>query len=240
MAAQLESWDFANDALNGTTSLINRQKSAANLVVTALDRNACTGSFFDPERKVNSQATLQSCDCHDFSFVGRTPRKKFQPCMHIYRLAIELGRLDPHYRDYAARDALQRGDIGQLKQSEDERLRGLGRDPQAWGRWPAIVHQAGLQRNRQYRAYFLVDDEQASIRQVGSGWQVRDYRTALDDCSCPDFEERQLPCKHVYTIAVLQGLAIALSRGEYEAARRLGQEIVFGFPVERPDPLDRF
>jgi len=240
MAGRLESWDFADDALNGTTSLTNRQKSAAHLAVAALDRTARTASFLDVEHQTKSQTSLQSCDCRDFLFVGRTPRKKLQPCMHIYRLAMELGLMEPHYLDHTGRQAVHRGNIGQLKQTEDVRLRDLGRDPKAWGGWPAAVHQSGLQRNRQYRAYFLVDDERSSMLQKDSGWRVRDYLTALDDCSCPDFGERQLPCKHIYAIAILERLAIALSWGEYEVARQRGQPIVFEFSAERPDLLDRF
>jgi hypothetical protein len=66
MAATLEHWDFQDDAVNGTESLINRQKSAGNLIVLALDHKARTGRFLDQERKIQSETSLQCCDCRDF------------------------------------------------------------------------------------------------------------------------------------------------------------------------------
>ena len=34
----------------------------------------------------------------------------------------------------------------------------------------------------------------------------RTYRTTLESCTCPDFKERKLPCKHMYRLASELGL----------------------------------
>jgi predicted nucleic acid-binding Zn finger protein len=240
MAAKLENWDFQDDALNGTEGLINRQKSAGNMIVLALDTRNRTARFLDRERKIQSETSLQFCDCRDFSFVGKSPRKTFQPCKHIYRLAMELGLLETHYLDYEAREALRHSSLGQLKRIEDARLQSFGRNDDAWGRWPAEIHQAGVQRNRQYRAYFITDGAASATWREGTEGQSHEYVTELDSCSCPDFEERRLPCKHIYALAIRQQLLVPFSREEYLEARRRGLHVVFEFPSERADPLSRF
>lgn len=32
-----------------------------------------------------------------------------------------------------------------------------------------------------------------------------EYETALDSCICSDFKKRQLPCKHIYKLAMMLG-----------------------------------
>jgi hypothetical protein len=236
----LGGWDFADEALNGSEGLINRQKSAGNLILLALDRQGRTAVFLDREKKVQSNTSLDSCDCRDFQFVGKTPRKTFQPCKHIYRLAMELGLLVPRYLDHHEREALRKRDLGELKRCEDDRLHSMGRDKSAWGTWPTAVHASGLQRNRQYRAYFIVDDEPESMVRVSDGWRVREYKTTLGECDCADFSDRRLPCKHIYAVALHETIALPLTRAEYLDARQQGLEVVFQFPSERLDPRNRF
>jgi predicted nucleic acid-binding Zn finger protein len=211
MADVLENWDFRDEAANGTEGLINRQKSAGNLVMLALDRTRRTGVFLDREKKIQSSASLSSCDCRDFHYVGRVPRKTLQPCKHIYRLAMELGLLDPKYLDHDAREALRTCQLGELKRIEDDRLLSLGRDPGQWGAWPGALHSSGLQKNRQYRAYFIVDDESEYVHRDRSAWAVREYLVTLDGCTCADFNERRLPCKHIYAVALKEGISLPLS-----------------------------
>jgi len=239
MTAALKDWAFGDESANGTVGMINRQKSAGNLVLLALDPIARTGRFLDRERKTQSITSLTACDCRDFLFVGKSPRKTFQPCKHVYRLAMELGLLEPRYLDHEARESLRARGLGELKRCEDDRLVSLGRDPAAWGRWPAAVHDSGLQRNRQYRAYFILDDEPESVREDGRGWRIREYTVTLEVCDCPDFQDRSLPCKHVYVAALQGGLHLPLTRSDYAAARKQGLEIVFVFENERLDALSR-
>lgn len=239
MATMLKNWDFADEILNGTEGLINRQKSAGNLILLSLDEQTRTAVFLDREKKIQSSSSLASCDCRDFHFVGKSPRKTFQPCKHIYRLAMELGLLSPRYLDHDAREALRQRGLGELKRCEDDRLHSLGRDATAWGGWPAAVHASGLQQNRQYRAYFIVDEDPESITGTGPTWRVREYTVSLAECECADFRDRRLPCKHVYAVALISGLTMPLSRRAYAEARQEGREVVFEFENDRLDPLSR-
>jgi predicted nucleic acid-binding Zn finger protein len=240
MKAVLENWDFSDQKLNGSVSLVNRQKSATRLVVLALDRAARSGRFFDREKELGADTTLRHCSCKDFSFVGKSPRKSFKPCMHIYRLAMELGMLEPRYLDHDAREALRVATVGDLKRAEDQRLRALGSDPGAWGGWPTELHASGLQLNRQYRAYFIADGESMESDLASSDPEPGAYMTSLDRCSCPDFQSRHIPCKHVYARAIEQRLPIPLKQSEYLEAKRAGRDVVFEYEVERPDPNRRF
>ena len=63
------------------------------------------GVFLDPKKETRNTASLTRCDCKDFNFSGNSPRKCFKPCMHIYRLAMELGLLEMKYEDSKAKDS---------------------------------------------------------------------------------------------------------------------------------------
>lgn len=235
-ADQLETWDFQDPVANGAEALVNRQKSALNLVSLEVDEDQRTGIFFDREKKTRIKATLASCECRDFLFVGQTRRRRLQPCKHIYRLAIELGLLEPKHLDHKARQRLHQHRLDDLQMVEDHRLACLGRDPGQWGQWPAAAHQSGLQRNRQYRAYFIQDDEPERIHRLRAGWRIRGHVATLEECDCSDFCARRLPCKHIYTVALASGLSLPLGRSEYLKARDNNLRLVFEFPVEDDQP----
>ena len=93
-------WDFSDEAANSTTQQINRQKSARNLGVREFDHSVPSAVFHDAGRKQTHRATLLTCDCRDFNFAGSSPRKSFRPCMHIYRLAIELGLIEAKHLNH--------------------------------------------------------------------------------------------------------------------------------------------
>ena len=106
MAAIRLQWDFGDEAVNSTTSQINRQKSARNLVILDFDPSVPRAVLFDPRRDNTHSTTLSECGCHDF-----TRLKIPKPCMHIYRLAIELGLLqirtiDTDGRSYLIGDSI--------------------------------------------------------------------------------------------------------------------------------------
>ncbi|MBN2178225.1 MAG: SWIM zinc finger family protein [Deltaproteobacteria bacterium] len=197
----LKDWDFGNTELNSKQQLINRQKSALNVSVVALDTESKEGVFYDPKNG-SVRANLSACECYDFKYVGKSPRKKFTPCMHIYRLAIELGMMKVRYYDKKALESLSV-------------LQALPRDLSKWGKWNQIIHKARLQIDRQFRAYGIVDDNQIVDTRTKSGI-INGYETTLDHCTCPDFEERKLPCKHIYCLAILTGLSLELDREEYQ------------------------
>ena len=164
----LRNWDFRDPEANETLSQINRQKSAMNLLVASLDRDRRTGQFLDPKKGILVTASLERCECRDFGFAGNSARKSFRPCMHIYRLAMELGLMDVRFADHAARRAEDRDRIAEQRDIETARLRALPRDPKRWGRWHAAVHESGLQRNRQYRAYHLIEETPRGDRGAGT------------------------------------------------------------------------
>ena len=183
------------------------------------------GVFFDPKRKERHTATLLQCDCTDFKFIGKTPRHDFKPCMHIYRLAIELGIIEAKYLDHRARFAL----ATKMSQEETLRLQSLALDSTQWGSWMQEIHLSGVQKNRQYRAYSIVNEEPRSIQKEERGWTIHGYPVTLSRCGCMDFYDRKLPCKHIYAAAITSAIGLPFSQTSYETARKNGQEIVFEF-----------
>lgn len=195
-------WDFTDNVLNSTTQLINRQKSAMNLEILRLNKTKRKAFFFDPKNG-EIKASLASCECRDFNFSGKSHKKKFTPCMHIYRIAIELELMPVKYLDRKAQLALM--SYQERKLDEAKRLREIPSDPTQWGSWAEKVHSPRCQQDRQYRAYELMEEK--------SGFS---YHTGLDSCSCPDFNERGAPCKHIYYLALTKGYDLKVTREDFE------------------------
>jgi hypothetical protein len=230
----LENWDFSDEAANASGA--NRQKSATRLIVLAIDRVARSATFFDSKREQEHTATLKACDCRDFSFSGKSPRKSFAPCMHIYRLASELSLFSNKYDDPAERitpaqaaEVLRRHALAAKKAGEDDRLRTLPKATEHWGGWHSDVHTSGVQRNRQMRAYVILDDEPGALSAHGHTVRVHGYEVTPARCDCPDFTERRLPCKHMYVLAISDGVDLPVSASEYHKARLEGKELLFRF-----------
>jgi predicted nucleic acid-binding Zn finger protein len=221
----LENWDFKDPLINSTTPQINRQKSARNIMVIAIDKHNATGVFFDAKKGIRNIATLTKCDCKDFNFSGKAPRKIFKPCMHIYRLAMELGLLEAKYEDQRAKEAR----ISQQNQADTERLKALNRDPRLWGGWHRLVHESGIQKNRQYRGYLILNDDADEVKKVKNGWVIHEYYVTLEACECPDFITRHLPCKHIYAAALISGITLPLPQKEFFAAMNQGLENFFSY-----------
>ena len=221
----LGTWDFEDPLINSTTPQINRQKSARNLTVITIDKHNTTGVFLDATKGTRNTATLARCDCKDFNFSGNGHRKTFKPCMHIYRLAMELGLLEAKYEDHRVKEAI----IVQQKQAETVRLQTLNRDLGSWGRWDRIVHEAGIQKNRQYRGYFILNDDADEVQKVKNGWVIHEYYVTLEACECLDFITRLLPCKHIYAAALMSGITLPLSQEEFVATKNKGLGNVFSY-----------
>ncbi len=227
--AELKSWDFSDSVLNSAVGLINRQKSALNLIVLEIDREKKSAVFFDAVKNIKSTATLSRCDCSDFNLVaGVSPKRVFTPCMHIYRLAMDLGLLEPKYKDYLARV----GSSSQLSKAETKRLQALPLVDTEWGSWNKAIHESGIQKNRQYRAYSIVKEAGGWLPQEDECWIVNEHRTTLSSCDCGDFCDRKLPCKHVYSVAIVSEIPLPLSIEEYEAAKSEGRELYFTYEDE--------
>lgn len=79
----------------------------------------------------------------------------------------------------------------------------------SFGSWNEKVHRGVSQSDRFEKAQhqciglldFNVDTGFAKI----SGSKGSEYLTSLDFCSCPDFEKRSKPCKHIYFLAIQMG-----------------------------------
>ncbi len=218
----LINWNFQDEAVNSTSPQINRQKSARNLEILQFDPSEPRAVFFDPKRKERHTATLTECDCSDF-----TRLKVPKPCMHIYRIAMELGFIQAKYLDHLARRSL----AVTLWREETQRLQRLVLDPKQWGGWASEIHASGIQHSRQYRAYFIYHDERDAVRKTADGWLIHDYIANLHHCACPDFLDRNLPCKHIYAAALDSKISLPFTYANYEAARNQGLEIVFEFPT---------
>jgi hypothetical protein len=223
----LKDWNFSDEAANSTLPQVNRQKSARNLDVLQFDASEPCAVFFDQQRKERHTTTLTKCDCKDFNFAGSAPRKSFKPCMHIYRLAIELGLIEAKYLDHQARFALART----LSRQENQRLQHLSRDQNQWGGWSIEIHASGIQKNRQYRAYDIIHSQDNSIQAGNNEWTIHSYKVTFASCECMDFFDRRLPCKHIYAAAIVSKIALPFTRDEYVTAKSKGMEIVFEFPV---------
>jgi hypothetical protein len=135
---------------------------------------------------------------------------------------MELGLMEGKYIDRKAQLAQMSPE--ERRWVEINRLRNLQRDSSQWGGWNFKLHVASVQKDRQYRAYGLAEENQA-IDTLARRGVIHGYQTALEHCSCPDFEERILPCKHIYCLALLLGMQLALSYEDYLKQRKSFDEV---------------
>ncbi len=77
-----------------------------------------------------------------------------------------------------------------------------------FGKWDSSVHEDIEQLNRFYEAKnsdmkYTIDN----TSKVACFYEKEneEYQTTLDSCTCEDFQNRQLPCKHIYKLAMLSG-----------------------------------
>ena len=214
----LEDWDFGDEEKNATISLINRQKSAMEIEFVEFDPNDKIWLLWD-KRNGPIEGTITSCECKDFNYAGNSKRKKFAPCMHIYRIAIETGLMKSKYLStkYTRASERVRNDM------KDKILAKYSKDPDQWGGWDREIHKADRQIERQHRAYgiFLSNDHETKQ----DATFISGYHTTLERCGCRDFEVRNLPCKHIYCAALTAGHKLLISEEDYlreEKRRRNG------------------
>lgn len=79
-----------------------------------------------------------------------------------------------------------------------------------WRRWSDVAGEGASARKRR-----AIDGELTPIRiypdskkGVFSGSEGGKYHTSLKKCSCPDFQKRKVPCKHMYYLADKCGIDI--------------------------------
>jgi len=213
---QLQNWDFADEKLNSSLQLVNRQKSALRVHKVDLDTVHRQGVFFDGNNGT-VKTSLNECECHDFNFIGLGARKKFQPCVHIYRLAIELGMMEAKHVDSKMKwEALT---SEEKRAKEAEILRALPREDALWGGWNAKVHKHWTQTQRQHSAHEILERNDSVIDPVEKQGDISGYLTTLDSCTCPDHAERKLPCKHIYCLALSLGIVLHITPEQYRERR---------------------
>ena len=66
-----------------------------------------------------------------------------------------------------------------------------------------VSHRGHEQLIRQSKAATLKMDHVDFDAQTGS---IKDYEVSLESCTCPDFQRRQRPCKHMYRLAMELGI----------------------------------
>ena len=85
-----------------------------------------------------------------------------------------------------------------------------------WSDWEYSTHCDKSQIDRQGRAMtypftFKINKDTETAR-FSSTSILPYYDTALSSCTCGDFEERKLPCKHIYRLAVELGMIEIIKR----------------------------
>jgi hypothetical protein len=85
-----------------------------------------------------------------FNFSGSSPRKTFAPCMHIYRLAIELGLFSSKH--YDEKVSLANLNPEEKKDHELKRIQNIEHDDTPWGSWGMPVHNSLQQTDRQHQS----------------------------------------------------------------------------------------
>lgn len=80
-----------------------------------------------------------------------------------------------------------------------------------FGEWDEKVHHAAAQSDRferaRHEAIDMLDYNSATGVASISGSSGEKYTATLDYCSCPDFEKRSKPCKHIYFLAIQLGFS---------------------------------
>ena len=75
-----------------------------------------------------------------------------------------------------------------------------------WNSWPSSFIHSEEQAARRKRSHSLIlaslDKEKGRATFISpSSYRTEPYVTTLDRCTCPDFEDRHMPCKHIFRLA---------------------------------------
>lgn len=89
-----------------------------------------------------------------------------------------------------------------------------------WNDWDSKIHCDEKQVERQGRAMhypFIFEINKIEMTaKFSSTTDLPYYDTSLSTCNCYDFQERQLPCKHIYRLAVELGLIEIFNRSSFD------------------------
>ncbi len=86
----------------------------------------------------------------------------------------------------------------------------------SWGEWDDSIHSDEAQIERQGRSmtypFTFKVNKKAKNAKFSSSSSLPYYLTTLSECNCGDFENRRLPCKHIYRLAVELGIIEIVKR----------------------------
>lgn len=98
-----------------------------------------------------------------------------------------------------------------------------------WTDWGVSIHENPAQISRQGRSMtYPFDFEIDEFSQTGRFSSTTDlpyYDTTLSSCTCYDFQNRHLPCKHIYRLAVELGIVEIVKRSSTHYDKDILQEI---------------
>lgn len=103
---------------------------------------------------------------------------------------------------------------------DNDRLYGRCHIIKDWSDWDCSVHCDKSQTDRQGRAItypftFKINKRSKSAR-FSSTSELPYYDTTLSSCTCMDFQERKLPCKHIYRLALELGIIDIVKRPAFD------------------------
>jgi predicted nucleic acid-binding Zn finger protein len=194
---EVKHWTQWPTDLHNEPEQIKRQISANKTKHQPLevDVTTQTGTFAGSGKKPYI-TTLSKCNCNDFV-------KRKLPCKHMYSLANYLGHIELYNPDFEYDESIVL--LRAYAPTND------------WGTWNPGIHKIGSQKARYHRAF----EEEFDINNFSPerlNAVINGYAVFLDSCSCPDFQDRQFPCKHIYRLAAELGLVekLEISPQKYE------------------------
>lgn len=89
-----------------------------------------------------------------------------------------------------------------------------------WNYWDYSIHSDKPQIDRQSRSitypFTFKINNQAQTAQFSSTISTDYYDTTLSSCNCFDFQDRKLPCKHIYRLASELGVIEIIKRPNFD------------------------
>ena len=103
---------------------------------------------------------------------------------------------------------------------DNDRLYGRCHIIKDWSDWDYSIYCDKSQTDRQGRAItypftFKINKHSQSAR-FSSTSELPYYDTTLSSCTCMDFQERKLPCKHIYRLALELGIIDIVKRPAFD------------------------
>ena len=111
-----------------------------------------------------------------------------------------------------------------------------------WPNWDINIHEQEAQIERQGRSihypFTFTINEVEEVGRFSSTSVLPYYDTSLSSCTCVDFQERKLPCKHIYRLAVELGYIEIINRPSFD--KKVVEEIRYSADVDSaPDQIKR-